>query len=311
MALQTSGRISLADAKAELAMLPNARLSLNDIRYRTLVGKLTGRVSLRDAYGKADKITKNIAVSNTYDYVANTAKVPGYIAGKTIAIFTITGVIGSSSTSSHALDVDASWAAGDEVFIINNGYIVGRGGNGGFGGGDQGWMFQPGAAGGPALRAQRLTSITNNGTIGGGGGGGGGGSNGYVGVANKNGQGSTTYAATGGGGGGGAGQYGGGPGQNGDGPGNWFDVGGGGLFTGGSGSLVSGGGGGGGGGYGFYGLYGGSGGTGGALGQPGAIGNAGTNNGPGRDGGSAGRAITGNSNIIWTVPGIRLGSIIA
>lgn len=86
-------------------------------------------------------------------------------------------VVGSSSISAHAFTVGSSYPNGTIIRVINNGYIVGRGGNGGLGGG-RGNGANPGTvgtAGGPALNAGYPVTVVNNGTIGGGGGGGGGG----------------------------------------------------------------------------------------------------------------------------------------
>lgn len=137
--------------------------------------------------------------SNTQNYVLNTAKVAGYVAGQTDVTLTINSsiIVGSASAGSYALDVDTSWAAGDTVNIVNGGFIVGKGGNGGDGGTYNCGQINAtaGGAGGPALRAQRAISITNNNIVGGGGGGGGGGNGGFF----------TGQPVGGGGGGGGAG----------------------------------------------------------------------------------------------------------
>lgn len=58
------------------------------------------------------------------------------------------------------------------MVLINNGFIVGKGGNGG-NGGNATYVVSPdtggpGTVGGPALRAQYAINISNNGTIGGG-----------------------------------------------------------------------------------------------------------------------------------------------
>ena len=105
----------------------------------------------------------------------------------------------STSTGSYALTINGAWAGG--VTLVNNGVIVGRGGNGGAGG--NGGNGGAGTAGGPALSVSSAVYIDNtNGIIGGGGGGGGGG--GYctikwVSTSNN------TYHSYAGGGGGGAG----------------------------------------------------------------------------------------------------------
>lgn len=111
----------------------------------------------------------------------------------------------ASSTASPALTTGV-FPAGSTVKIVNNGYIIGRGGNGGVGatvpynnGSDVNYWGAAGAPGGPALDLKVAAAVDNsNGYVYGGGGGGGGGA-GYI-RWNK-------YAilAGGGGGGGGAG----------------------------------------------------------------------------------------------------------
>ena len=89
----------------------------------------------------------------------------------------------SISTGSYAVYISPAFPAGSNLTLINNGYIIGKGGNGGTGGstgtmtltGAKGVAGYNGNAGGPALYVGYSTSITNNGLIGGGGGGGGGG----------------------------------------------------------------------------------------------------------------------------------------
>lgn len=107
-----------------------------------------------------------------------------------------TGVLGSNSTQAPALEIPGNFLAGSTVRIINNGYIVGKGGNGG-----AGWSWWPpdnrnGGDGGIALFLNWPTTLQNYGIIGGGGGGGGGSS------TLQSGQ---TYDDPGGSGGGGAG----------------------------------------------------------------------------------------------------------
>lgn len=110
-------------------------------------------------------------------------------------IVTPTGVVGSDGAFIAALLVDNLFP-GSTVKIINQGYIVGRGGNGGKG---FSWWLpgnQDGEPGGRALQLLHATTVINTGVIGGGGGGGGGSS---TGASNQ------TYDDPGGSGGGGAG----------------------------------------------------------------------------------------------------------
>lgn len=223
--------------------------------------------------------------------------------------------VGSTSTSTYAFDTGTSFPTGSTLAIINNGYIVGAGGQGGNA------SSTNGAVGGPALRAQVPISITNNGTIGGGGGGGGGGQG--LGYNSVDGYGNVTatYTSGGGGGGGGAGYNGGGGGSitHGNYAGIRYGT------AGGAGTTTAGGGGG----SSDYGtnspnsyMQGGPGGSGGALGAAGGsgggggyAGEAGWYGGPtfvwynATSGGAGGAAVVGNANITWIATGTRAGSI--
>ena len=172
----------------------------------------------------------NITISeDTYNYdVYNAAISTGlYIVGNCDITITNNANIGSSSPSSPALTVLSSalnnnigFAQGDTVTIINNGSIIGAGGNGGVGQ-SYGSAVNPqtnnGGNGGDAIFLQFPTTIQNNGTISGGGGGGAGG---YIGTTSEQTVSTKTSIASlvgGGGGGGGAGSIGGSGGAGGTG----------------------------------------------------------------------------------------------
>jgi hypothetical protein len=186
----------------------------------------------------------------------------------------------SNSTSSPAFDTGAALPAGSHITLINNGIIVGKGGNGAAG------YTANGGAGGKAMNISTAIDINNLGIIGGGGGGGGTGGMGLD---------SGGYYAynTGGCGGGGIGfGYGGHnsspPVQGragGDGTATSAGAGGGPSTT-------------------FGGGYGGSGGGYGQAGQAGQLVNSSRTL-----GGAAGAAITGNSLITWLNTGSVYGSV--
>jgi hypothetical protein len=235
-----------------------------------------------------NRVTANITIAtNTANYTLDTAKVTtGYDAGKTDAILTVDPgiIVSSGSTGSYALTVDTSWAPGDTVTVVNNGVILGRGGNGGRGGDGQNQPYNiglPGSAAGPALLVQRAITMNNLNRIAGGGGGGGG-AGGLV---------SQKSFKGGGGGGGGIGIGSGGSGGAGSG---------GPAPSGGPGTLTSAG-------TGATGTQGVPAGDGGSYGSSGATG--GTSTYAGGSGGSAGACIVGNSNITYTNTGTRNGSI--
>lgn len=112
----------------------------------------------------------NLVISaDTYNYnIYNQAVSAGWTNGMSVVLTINSGVsVGSTSTGQPGL-VTGSFPVGTNVSIINNGYVVGMGGVGGY-------DLSNGASGGTAFVAQATVSITNSGVIGGGGGGGGGG----------------------------------------------------------------------------------------------------------------------------------------
>ena len=74
------------------------------------------------------------ADTNNYDIYANRGG--DYVAGETDVTLTInSGVsVGSTSTGTYALQTGSGWATGDTITIVNNGTVIGKGGNGGVGG---------------------------------------------------------------------------------------------------------------------------------------------------------------------------------
>ena len=238
------------------------------------------------AASQSSRLAFNVVISsNTQNYTASTSTVTGYQPGISDVTFTINSgiVVGSANTTAVGFNVDTSWNAADTVTIVNNGYIVGAGGDGGRAGGGFTFNGGVGAVGGPALTVQRATTINNaSGTVGGGGGGGGGGSSNAVGVA-------TGRAGAGGGGAGnivGVGGEGGGSGNGSPGT----------LTTGGAGVGPQ--------------TDGGAGGAGGSLGSAGTGGSPGTAGSPG-GGGAAGYCTTTGSSafITWSSTGTRLGTL--
>jgi hypothetical protein len=222
MTLQSSGPISIADINVELGRASNALTTLNDAEVRSLLGKPTGNISLQDAYGKTAVFAFSIT-SNQNSLNLRTAAVNAGWNQLFKVVCTIESGVVIGSNTVDALIISGSFPRGVE--LINNGFIIGRGGTGGFGGdarGDQGPVISDdgrtsgiayngtsGGGGGTAVAATVPVTIRNNGTIGGGGGGGGGGgatiANQYVTSCGKDSCFTTLRrrAAAGGGGGGG------------------------------------------------------------------------------------------------------------
>ena len=192
MALQSSGVIKFSDINVELGNNPTDELSLSDTALRTLFDVPSGTIKISQGYGKSNRVQVTITLSsNQTNYQLTTASVPGYSAGNTDVTLEInSGVYVYSTATTNAGLIVGPFDSGDTVSIVNNGYIIGRGGNGGNSNPVSTFGVTPPAAqaGGPAINLNYPVSITNNSYIAGGGGGGRGG-----------------YSAGGGGAGGGTG----------------------------------------------------------------------------------------------------------
>ena len=290
-----SGTIGLSDVNAELDYSPTALISMNDTAVRGLaeVGGAGTVISMNNLRGKSNRVALALTISsNAYNYNVYTAASasPTYDPGKTDITLTIgPGVqVGSTSSGTDALSIPSSFSPGDTITIVNNGLVIGTGGNGGSGGNAYvvsgnnvgGNPGNPGGAGGRALYVARPTTITNNATIAGGGGGGNGGSGG--GYSQHTSDAFYAYTNGGGGGGGGAGYNAGNGGSGGQGSNAYFGN------PGGSGTANSGGGGGN------------KGSQGGNPGQAGGGQGA-------ASGGAAGAYISGLPFVTWPATGTRLG----
>lgn len=344
MTMVSSGPISLGgnattgglnqSINIELGQSATATISLNDSNVRTLLAVPSGAISLNNAYGKANQFAFTISSNQVNANLRTLAVNAGWNQNsKVVATVASNIYIYSTSTGTPGLTINGSWPGGIE--LVNNGFIMGMGGDGGSGGN--------GSAGGTAISLGVSCTIANNSFIGGGGGGGAasfqGGANGGGGGGAGGGTGGTggNNVAPGGAGGGpgssgangsvgpvgGKQQYGGGggggrimPGTGGSGAPDF--PGGGNMFGRGGGS------GGGGGNFGPGGR--GSGGAGGSAGNAGSNGNTasgGPNGGGGgggygasggsgfqRSGGAGGLCVALNGNTAtFTVTGTRYGNI--
>ena len=272
MAISPTGPINLTTVDNEYHLGRSAGVMRGVQYYRTsnlAISSFTNTNLDFDQFrGTQGKISASVTYSSDQQNVTlSPANVTGYVANFSRLDITVNvGVyIGSNSTGSYAMTI-TGFAAGDTVNLINNGTIIGAGGNGGNHDSD-------GSAGGNALLLQCAVNITNNGTLAGGGGGGGGAASGSIYGDCFGGGGSYT----GSGGGGGAG-YNSGGGGSGDGNGNAGS-----RTNGGSGS--------------------GNQGQGGNGGNPGQVGSDSNNSG---HGGGAGKYINGIGYAYFIVSGTRL-----
>jgi len=294
MPLPSSGTLTMAQINAEFGR-GNDLNSYRGTQWYTAAGGSgtfpTGAISFSDFYGKqlasptfSFTIASNVNQANLRTLALNA----GWNGSSAVVATLAAGYwIYSSSTGVAALTIDGSWPGG--VTFINNGYVIGMGGNGGA----NGAPGAAGAGGGTGLAVSSYVTIQNNSNIGGGGGGGGGGGNGAA----------SSYAVlTGGGGGGGRtglANSGGGSGYNAGGAGTSGGAGGGG-----SGQVAD------------ATHYGGNGGNGGSWGATAAAGGTGTyyygsviTPSNGGAGGAGGLAVSGNGYITWSATGNRYGGL--
>ena len=177
--------ISFSAISTELGLSATATRTLNDADGRTLAGAGASgtTISISMFWGKANAFVFNQTISaSTTNYNLKAAAITAGWNQTTKLVATITinaGVyVYSTSTGSYAFDTGSTFPAGTTLALVNNGVIMGMGGQGGTGGAGG---FNGGVAGfsaGPSFIARQAISVTNNGTIAGGGGGGGGGSGG-------------------------------------------------------------------------------------------------------------------------------------
>jgi hypothetical protein len=177
MAIKSSGQLSFTEIVAEFS--DTAPHSMSEF-YRGGVKVPTnntnvptsGAISFSNFYNAVNRPTLSVVYStDTQQATVNPTSLPGYVAGLSDITITVnSGIyVWSDSTSIPALTINGGLSSGDTIKLINNGFIMGKGGNGGNGpsfGSDS-------TSGGPAISIGLNLNIINNSYIGGGGGGGG------------------------------------------------------------------------------------------------------------------------------------------
>jgi hypothetical protein len=108
--------------------------------------------------------------TNTTQTALNVSALSGYVAGITDVTITVNNSVYlySTDTATAALTITGA-TTGDTITLVNNGFIIGKGGNGVE---TSGFNAVNGLPGGPAMSLGYNINITNNSYIAGGGGGG-------------------------------------------------------------------------------------------------------------------------------------------
>lgn len=200
MTLPVSGAISFNAINVELGVAGTTTANINQASYRTLAG-VPGSgttIALSNFYGKSNRVSiSSTFSSSTANASLNVSAIGGYIAGISDITVTINGGVYLYATSTGGYGLNLTGAtSGDTITVVNNGFIMGQGGNGGTvqgGGGTP--PAVPATSGGTALNIGTGINVTINNTNG----------SAYIGGGGGGGQ----YAFTGGGGGGAGGGNGG------------------------------------------------------------------------------------------------------
>ena len=171
MALPTTGPIALNQVNTELGRASTATVSMGEAEVRSLAGLANGAIGLGSLRGKSAQFTHTITSHQLELDLHIYLQGQGWDGTSKVEVTVAPGIyIWSDNTSIPALDMGGAFPGG--LSLINNGFIMGKGGKGGDMNGAS-VTYSSGAAGGPAIALTGPITINNtNGYIGGGGGGG-------------------------------------------------------------------------------------------------------------------------------------------
>jgi hypothetical protein len=163
MTLPASGTISFNDINVELGVAGTTTANINQASYRTLAGVPSGTIALSNFYGKANEFNFTISSNQTDANLRSLAVAAGWNQTSIVNATVGSGVyVYATSTANAGLTINGAWPNG--VTLINNGYIMGKGGSA-IG------STSTGVPGGSAISMGLSgVTITNNSYIAGGGG---------------------------------------------------------------------------------------------------------------------------------------------
>ena len=177
MALPSTRPLSLSQVNTELGRAAGATISLGDAGVRGLAGVAGGAIGLGALRGKSAQFTHTITSHLQELNLQTYLQAQGWDGTSKVEVTVATGIyIWSDNTSIPALDMGGAFPGG--LTLVNRGFIMGKGGDGGYQLTDRTSYVAP-TSGGPAIALTGPITINNStGYIGGGGGGGAG----YTGV---------------------------------------------------------------------------------------------------------------------------------
>ena len=173
MALPTTGPIALNQVNTELGRASNATVALGEPEVRSLAGLANGAIGLGSLRGKSAQFTHTITSHQLELDLHIYLQGQGWDGTSKVEVTVAAGVyIWSDNTAVPALDMGGAFPGG--LTLVNRGFIMGKGGDGGYLQANRSTYIAP-EPGGPAIGLTGPISVDNtNGYIGGGGGGGGG-----------------------------------------------------------------------------------------------------------------------------------------
>lgn len=176
------GQVSLSDVNVELGVAANTTISMNQANLRSLAGVASGAISMNDLRGKSAVWLGTISTPQQQMDLYTWATSQGYPGSGAAQITVAPNIyVWSDSTAAAGMSIPSSFAPGT-LTLVNNGFIMGKGGGGGNASGPGAFppRLEPannGAVGGTAIsiNSAAVTLLNSaSGWIGGGGGGGGG-----------------------------------------------------------------------------------------------------------------------------------------